>query len=227
MLAAAILAVKHIPNAPFRGCQYKTTVTTTTDETTSTWTGVDIGTPHPDRIVVLAIFQGVNGDVTNATTTVNGVQPCHKTRINEFAITVHKVPLGTTATVAVSATTSLRKAVGIFIAYPEIPIPMESGSVSAATTSDAQLLNWRQRDGGFLIYSGGQLATLGTFTTTWNGTDTLVEDVDAQLEAASSYTFGHINTIISTNVNDLIMAESVSGTKRLVACIWGPPRPGV
>jgi hypothetical protein len=79
-----------------------------------------------------------------------------------------------------------------------------------------------------LVYSGGQNATLGTFTTTWNGSESLVENVDAQLEGTASYTSGHVNNmLVSANVNDLVMAESASGTKRLIGVMHYPPRPGI
>jgi hypothetical protein len=68
------------------------------------------------------------------------------------------------------------------------------------------------------------LATLGAFTTTWNGTNgTLTENYDAQIEAATSVTHGFIDRFTASSDNDdLNMAESVSGTKQLVAVTWGP-----
>jgi len=225
MGAVAVLATTRVPNAPLVGCQYKSTQTITTDETTSTWNAVDIGTPHPDRIVILAIFAGVNGDVTAAS--VNGIPFFHKTRINEFAICACRVPNDTTARIEVSATSSIRKAVSVMVAYPQNPIPLDSGTATANTTTNANVADQKVQRHGCLVYAGGQLATLGTFTTTWNGTDSLVEDVDAQLESASSYTAGHINITISSDTSDVDLGESASGTKRLVVCTWGPPRPGV
>lgn len=215
--------IPQIPKAPFAGCVYKTTLTTTTDENGTTWNSQDIGAPHPSRIVVLAVFQGVNGDLT--TVTVNGINEYHKTRLNEFSITAHRVPTDTTATIVVTAATSLRKAVGVYVGYPWNPIPLDFGSVSANTTTDANVADQKTQAGGFLIYSGGQLSTLGTFTTTWNGqgSDAVTENADAQLEATSSYTNGHINITRSDDIGDVNMAESTSGTKRLIVCSWGPP----
>ena len=91
-------------------------------------------------------------------------------------------------------------------------------------TTDANVANLKAQAGGFLIYAGSQPVVLGTFTTTWNGTNgTLQEDVDAQLEAATSYTTGMIpNFTVSSDNDDLNMAESASGTKLLVAVTWGP-----
>jgi hypothetical protein len=214
--------VSRVPAAPFAGCQYKTTLTTTTDETNTTWTDVDIGTPHPHRIVILGIFMGVNvGSAPSGT--VNGIGRALGRAQNEWAFNVHLVPNDTLATIIVSVATSLRKAVSVWIGYPENPIPLDSGLATANTTTNANIADLKVQAGGFLIYAGGQLSTLGTFTTTWGGAETVIEDVDAQLESASSYTAGHFNVTESTDVNDLNLAESTSGTKRLVAATWGPP----
>jgi len=220
------LALRKIPVAPFAGAAYKTTLTTTVNETTSIFTGVSVGAPHPDRVVVLAIHQGVNGDVTAAS--VADYAFYHKTRLNEFAITAHRLPNDVSnAGISISATSSLRKSIGIFVCYPSNPIPTDFGSASAAAGNNAVIGNLEAQGGGCLIYSGGQNATLGSFTTTFGGGEAVNEDVDAQYESASTYTQGHINLITSAmgaTARTLQMAASVNGTKRLVAVLFGPPR---
>ena len=218
-----------IPLAPFAGVSYSTTVTTVTNENTSTFSAIDIGTPHKKRIIILAIYQGVNANVTSAT--VNDIEAFFKLNINEFSIAAVNVPdnasvSGGLATITVTAASSLRKAVSVYIAYPDNPIPLDFVTVTANTTTDANAANVKTQAGGFLVYSGGQNATLGTFTTTWNGqgSNSVVENVDAQLEATGSYTAGFINITTSDDLGDVNMAESVSGTKRLAVASWGPPR---
>ena len=210
------------PAVPFTGCQYKSTQTQTVDETVTTWTSVAIGTPHPKRIVVLGIFQGVDGNMTSAT--VNGMEAYFKLNLNEFSIAAIQVPNNTLATITVSATSSVRKACSVYVGYPNNHMPLDSGTNSANAATDANVADQKVQASGFLIYSGGQFGTIGTFTTTWNGADAVVEDTDAQLEAISSYTAGHINITGSTDLSDLNMAESTSGTKRLAVATWGPPR---
>lgn len=218
----SLIGVLGLPAVPSRTPIYKSTVTTTTDETTSTFTGIDIGTPHPKRLVILACYHGV---AAAATATVNGIP--HQTRsqntAHEFSILAVAVPNGTLGDIAVSATGSLRKAVSVYIAYPQNHLPRFTGAVSAATTTDANAANCPVSASGFLIYAGGQHATLGTFITTWTGADAVVENVDAQLESAASYTMGHIVITTSSDLDDLNMAESASGTKRLSVGTWGPP----
>jgi hypothetical protein len=213
-----------VPPAPFTGCVYKSTQTTTTDETTTTWTGVDIGAPHPDRIVVLGIFLGIDAAMT---VTVNGYAECLQRRQNSFAMSYHRIPTGTTATIVVSATGSARKAVSVFVAYPGNPVPLDVGADTRTGTTNATIANLKTQVGGCLIYEGGQLAvSTGNFTTTWvSGTDAVTEDIDTTFESASCYTAGHINLTVSESAATLNMGESVSGSKQLVAMSFGPPRP--
>jgi hypothetical protein len=212
-----------LPPVPSRTCVYKSTQTTTTDENTTTWTGIDIGTPHPKRVVILAVYHGV---AASCTATVNSIPSYFRAQNTAHEVSIHcvQVPNGTTADIAVTAVSSLRKACSIYVFYPENHLPIDSGTATANTTTNANVADQKLVNGGCLVYVGAQHATLGTFTTTWNGTDTLSEDVDAQLEAAASYTMGKIaQAIISSDVNDVDLAESASGTKRLAVVTLGPP----
>lgn len=218
-----IATLGKLPPVPSTVPIYKTTVTDTANANASTFTGVDIGVPHPKRIVILAVFHGV---AAACTATVNG-KNCDmrvQNTAHEFSIFSVELPIGLLGDIVVTAASSIRKAVSVYVAYPKNPMPIDSGTATANTTTDANVANMKCQAAGFLIYSGGQLATLGTFTTTWNGAggESVVEDVDAQLESASSYTAGHINILRSDDLGDVNLAESTSGTKRLVAATWGP-----
>jgi hypothetical protein len=171
-------------------------------------------------MVILGIWHGVNAAPT---ATINGIN-CYIIRLNEFSIGYANVPHDNTATITVTAASSLTKAVSVFIAYPQSPIPLDFVTASANTTTNANAANIKTQAGGCIIYSGGQNATLGAFTTTWNGPngDPVNESVDAQLEAGS-YTSGFINITRSNDLGDLNMAETVSGTKRLITVSFGPP----
>lgn len=215
-----------LPKVPSTTPIYKGTSTTTTDETTTTFSGLDIGTEHKKRIIIAACYHGV---AASCTATLNGIPSYFRAQntAHEFSIHAFQVPAGTTGALALSATGSLRKAASLYVAYPQIHAPLDSGTASAGTTTDANVADQKVQAGGFLIYAGGQHATLGTFTTTWNGTDAMTEDVDAQLEGVASYTMGRITQItVSTDLSDVNLAESTSGTKRLVVATFGPPPPG-
>lgn len=224
MIAIPVLcAAVQLPPAPSKDPIYKTTVTTTTDETTSTWTAVDIGVPHPQRLVILCVYHGV---AAAATATVNGISHCHRTQntAHEFSMFAVPVPDGTDATITVSATGSTRKAVSVYVAYPNILLPLDSGTATANTTSNAVVSDQKVQRNGFFLYNGGQHATLGAFSITWNAGDPGGESVDAQLESVASYTAGYGNIATSSNTGDVTLSETVSGTKRLVVTSWGPPR---
>lgn len=225
MLALPIaLAISPLPLPPITaGCEYKGTQTTTTDENTTTWTGVDIGLPHPKRVIVLACYLGVAAGMT---ATVNGISQYARIQntAHECGITLHQVPCGTTANIAVTAASSLRKAVSIYVAYPANHLQLDSGTATANTTADAAVNAMAMQVGGCLIYVGSQNAVLGTFTTTWSGADTITEDVDAQIESTASYTMGAIKTCLrGSSGGNVTLAESTSGTKRLAVVTFGSP----
>jgi hypothetical protein len=147
MLATPLCTIltRRLPAAPFSGCQYQTTVTTTADENSSTFTGVNIGTPHPKRLIILGIFQGVAADVTVAS--VNGIDFCFKNRFNEWCIAACLVPNGTLGDIVVTAASSVRKAVSVWVGYPSNPIPLDFGSATANTTSDANVADQKVQAG--------------------------------------------------------------------------------
>jgi hypothetical protein len=220
MRAQTIAMVLTVPPVPSTAPIYKGTSTTTTDETDTTFSGLDIGTPHPYRLVVLGCY---HGSTSAPTATING------TAANRIYATGHecamfwlRVPTGLTATVVVSATSSLRKAIGLYVAYPRYPLPIDFGTATANTTSDATVTNVQVQAGGFVVMAGGQHATLGAFTTTF-GAQSVTEDVDAQLEAAASYSFTSVaNVGTSESTATARLAETVSGTKRFAVASWGP-----
>lgn len=220
-LSVVALRASNPPPAPVAAPTYVSTQTTTTDQTTTTWTGLSIGVPHPRRIVIAAGYHGV---AAAATAQCNGSDHYYRSQntAHEFSLFAFFAPVGLTADISVSATGSLRKAFSIYYAYPANPLPVDDGQATANTTTNATIANLALRAGGFLVYAGGQHATLGTFTTTFPG-QTVTEDVDAQLETAASYTTGRIVTAsVSSDAVTLDMAEATSGTKRLTAATWGP-----
>lgn len=196
----------------------KTTLTTTTNESATTWLSVDIGEAHAQRVVILAVYMGNAAVMTG---TVQGI--AYTSLVNNTSRFVglmsFAVPTGTTADIVVDVASSLRKAVTVYVAYPTSATIVSSDDDSAAGTTDVVASALTANAGGFVIYAGAQNAFLGTFSPTWSGVDAVVEDVDAQLEAVASYTMGHVNLTESISGN-LTLAESTSGTKHIVAGTW-------
>lgn len=200
-------------------------LTTTTNETTTTFAAAPIGTPHPKRIVILAIYAGVAG-AANLVATVNGISPFFVQTSNIGTIQVFQVPNDTTADIVVSLVNSTRKAVAVFVAYPNYILPLDSGTITVASGTPMTLADAKVQAGGFLVYLGMQNATVGAFGTAWGGADAVVEDADAQLEAAASYTMGHVNVTVSTDLDDLVITPTVNGNASGAFVSWGPPAPG-
>lgn len=215
--ARPVLLGRPIRAAPVFEPVYSTTLTTTTDETTTTWTGVDIGPEHPKRIVILAMHQGV---AASATGIVNGSNFFFRSQngAHEFALLAFFAPVRTLADISVSATGSIRKEVSVYYAYPRSHMPVGYGNATANTATNATISPLYISGGGFLVYAGGQHATLGAFTVTKTNV-TIDEDVDAQYESASSFTSGS-GLASQLGVADLVLAETVSGTKRVTAGCW-------
>lgn len=214
-----------LPPPPSRQAVYRTTVTTTVDETVTTWTGVAIGPEHPDRVVLLITFLGVAA-LSTGYPRVNRTPPLRWTRQNEIVISTHRCP-GTTATIEVSSTGSVRKAAMVWTVYPGVDAVCKFSVGTANTTTDLIFTNFKACAGGSMIWGASQLATVGAFGTTWPGSGTVTEDVDAQLEAASTYAGGRVTGITaSSDTLSLTIAETVSGTKRGAAVSFPPARLG-
>lgn len=229
-ILAALRFLGACPPVPSTTPVYKGTSTTTTDEATSTFTGIDIGVAHCRRIIILAVYHGV---AASCTATVNGIPAYFRAQNTAHEVSLHafQVPNGTLGTVTVTATASLRKAVAVYVAYPKNHAPTDSGTATANTTTNATVTDLKIEAGGFVVFVGAQHATVGAFTTTFSAGSpsagmSVTEDVDAQLEAVASYTMGRslstYGTHPSSDTDDVVLAETVSGTKRLAAASWGP-----
>jgi hypothetical protein len=208
-----------IPKVPFAGCVDQGAMsTTTTNEDSTTFTDVSIGAEHPKRVVAVMVYHGV---AALCTVTING-KPCAFVRQDEVSAHWVDIPNGTTASVTITAASSLRKAFRVFVCYPASHMPLGKSTVTAGGTTDAVISNFPVHALGCTAYGGSQ-SVLGTYTTTWSEADAVNESIDAQLEASISYTFGYINHTVSSSQNTLTMAETTSGNKRLARVTFGSP----
>jgi hypothetical protein len=218
------LVTNQVPKVPFSGCQYLSTLTSTVDQLDTTFTGFSIGIPHPDRLIILAIYHGVNSPLFQVI--LNGYNANGWTQLNEYSLAHVSMKEGTIGDLIIGcdAASHARMNVSVYSAYPLNHIPVDGGADSAAGTSDVVVSNIKAYKDGFLVYSVGQHAVESTWTASWNGTDAVVEDYDAVPEAGSSHSTGHINFTYSSDDRDLQLSESLTGLKRLVTRAWGPPR---
>lgn len=203
----------------------KTTLVTTTDEDTTLFPAVDIGVPHPKRVVFLAAHPG--GSVTVSTAaTVNGIQPIARTSISQVIILAFAVPCGLTANVSFTHPGSGRKVVSVSVAYPKSPFPIDSAGALAGTTSPAIATDLKVTPNGFVLYAGYSATTANTLTVTWSGPDAVpAPDYHAVPEAASATIItGTIPLItVGSDLDDVTITALLSGTKAIIAASWGPP----
>lgn len=203
---------------------YKTALTDTTNKTsgqTYSWAGQDIGTAHTNRIVIAGVFSPAGGLTFDLT--IGGVTATPPISGTVFNICSAAVPTGTTADFVVTCNDAYSRFVIMYgIYYPSSATPLGSGQASANGTTDAtaSVTAAKQATNGLLIAAGGQEATVGSFTWSWSGADSLTEHVDTTIESASSYSMVSLQfTTVGTQT--LTMAESVSGTKKFAYATWG------
>jgi hypothetical protein len=220
LFGPALNLLERLPPVPSLVPIYKSTQTTTANETVTTWTGVDIGTPHPKRVVCAALYKG-HANLSGMTIGGQYAPVYWFGSGHECAIHAARVPGGDTADIVASVASSQLKACSIFVLYPN-DFTTRDFAASATTTNNATVTP-QVRKNGSLIYCGVQHSTLGAFSTTWSGAEAVTESVDAQLEANASYTMGMIPLFLTSQVTSVLtLAETVSGTKRLVAVPFGP-----
>lgn len=187
--------------------------------------GVDIGTAHPKRIVIVG---SINPSGLTSNPTVNGVAITNRESdgsADGFNIGSIAVPTGTTADISVPIAlgTALRCVVAVWIAYPASATPIGNDDGTATGTTNATADNVSIVPGGFLVAWGGQQSTVGSFTGSWSGADTPSEEVDATIEAATSYAAWTMPTTEALATGDFTLAASASGIKKILAVSWGVP----
>lgn len=186
---------------------------------------VDVGTAHANRLVIIGTAG--NSYIAIGAPTINGVAMdlVAGPGAGDFTLWQKVVASGTTADFSIPAgfTGALRCIIGVWVAYPNSSTKVDSGHTQATSTTNAVVSDVEVVDDGFQIAWGGQLATVGSFTGTWNGADTPTEDTDQTIESGTSVAAWSMPTTENLTTGDFTMAASASGTKRVVVASWGPP----
>lgn len=207
------------PPPPYRRA-ISTYIGTTLDTSalaTVTLTGVAIGTPAPDRLVVAVVLGRDSNARTISSVTIGGVaataavtSPSQK---NPTGIYYARVPAGATADIVVTfsaATTRMAVAVYTLTGYRNAaPAAVNQGYGSGTTLSVALS---RPRDA--VVIAGSITSSAGTFA--WSG---VTEDAD----------IAHVSSRVSAASDDFGAAEpamavsfvnSGSGAASIVAATW-------
>jgi hypothetical protein len=203
---------------------YLWTDTSDTNTTSYTFSSKALGSDHANRRLRIAIHTPL---VAVSAVSVGGVAAtsvASNTHSSIWTLSTTATALAglTTANVVVTtATTCSRVSISMWVDYASSGTATDFGSDTDASTVDSVVALDVVPD-GHVIYVGSQNTSLGTFTTTWAGSDAVVEDYDSQRESTSTVTFGHINTS-ETATRNLTLSESTSGQKVLVAASFGAP----
>lgn len=167
---------------------FLTTVTSTADTNTYTFSSVSLGTAQADRyIIVTACSRKAGATFTLSGITIGGVSATivrqvtrTVTNSNSQAIVIANVPTGTTGDIVVTwSTTVLRCAVGVWSATN---LASATAHDSATSTATAPTYNIDVPAGGFVIAAA---LTAAATTTTWTEA---TEKFDATLESFVTYT---------------------------------------
>lgn len=222
ILAPNIAALSPAASAAPPAFAYRTTVVDTANVASGssyTFSATAVGTAHAQRIVLLGVMQ----TQTISALTVAGNAASLVDSNGQFSLWQVALASGTTAdiVVTISVGTSARCVVAVWAGYPASSTKVDSGNDTKSGTTDAVISDLECVNGGFVVYVGGQTGVLGAFGTTWGGVDAVVEDTDQQVESVATFTAGHILTTENQTLNDLTMAETVSGSKQLVAASYG------
>lgn len=194
--------------------RYVTTVSSTTDLTTYTFSNASIGTAASDRYVIVG-FSASTGTagITISSVTIAGITATLLSKAEYSATSASRVsgiymaavPTGTTATIVVTySSTMARMALNVYrcIGLPTIT-PHSTASVTGASGT-AYTLDVSGSSAGFVI---AQAAVQASTSFTWTG---LTEDSDSVIEAAITQSAASTNTSASGSV-PVTATSGVSG----------------
>lgn len=207
------------PPPPYRRA-ISTYISTTLDTSalaTVTLTGVAIGTPAPDRLVVAVVLGRDSNARTISSVTIGGVAATaavtSPSQNNPTGIYYARVPAGTTADIVVTfsaATTRMAVAVYTLTGYRNAAPAAVDQDYDTTTTLSATLA--RPRDA--VVIAGSITSSTGTFT--WTGA---TEDADTahsgNRASTASATFGAADPAMAIS-----FVNTSSGAASLCAATW-------
>lgn len=209
---------------PFAGSVFIGEQSTTTNETTTTFNfSLAAAPPHPLRVLVAC---GVGpGDVAG-TCTFDGAAAdvTMNNASRNICMFTKSFPTETDVDLALTMNVNAaRKAIGLFAGYWASATPITSDDAQGLTTNPANCTPIDTVPGCSVIYVAACNAVLTTMSPNWSGADTEVEEHDAQIEATSTFCFGHVPLVTET-LDDATMAISSanSATKRAWTLSIGP-----
>lgn len=167
-----------------------------------TFTNVDIGTPHADRMVVASVsLRGgltvINNIKING---VNGTLITRQSSLSNVGISFDKVATGTTCTIQVNLSNSNPTgcSLSMYVFRTAASTALDSGTQVGSTS---QIVTNIQCSVGGVVITAGNKTTATLMTGSWNGIDSNVEDYSAIDESVARYA-SHILTTEANTTRD-------------------------
>jgi len=196
----------------------------TTDLSTYTFVGQNMGQEHPYRMCVVGvtcgstIFRSINsvtigGEATTLITAGSGTSPT--------AIAYVKIPTGATLDVVVTLSGYVLNCRIFSYAFNTYATSaLDSGTaINATAATDLSVANIECQAGGCVI-AVVRAAASGGITSSWNGTDTAVQDNTGGLEGGGTYWCGSVLTTENSTTNDYTLTSG-SGTGMSAVASFG------
>jgi hypothetical protein len=176
-----------------------------------TFTNVDIGSAHADRMVVAAV--SLRGGLTVISNikinAVNGTLTTQQASLSNVGISFDKVSTGTTCTIQVNLSNSNPTGCSLSVYVFRTSASTALDSVTGVGSTSQILANIECSEGGVVIVAGNK-TTATLMTGSWNGTDSNVEDYSAIDETAARY-FSHVLTTEASTTRDFTFTDMETG----------------
>lgn len=208
--------------------QYLGANVNTANQNSYTFSGVSIGDPHPDRMVVVSLTINTTALASQgATMTIGGVTATRvglaSSAFGVAAIFYLKVPTGSTTDIVVTraetSSTPSQCAIARYRFNTAATSALDSGAVAGSTAS-LTLSNIACSDGGVVFMSARAGNVTGSIS--WNGTDSATTDVNALSESRRRI-FGHVLTTETSSIRDAQVSFSTSNTSSFAAVSFDGP----
>lgn len=207
-------------NAVLPSISYRTSNSSTTNTSTYTFSGQDIGTAASSRMVVVAAHSRSSASRTLNTVTIGGVSATEAIQLqsgtNQLAIFYASVPTGATGDIVLTYSgTILRAAIGVWAVYDlQSTTPTDTGSSTAASPSP----NIDVSAYGVMVACSVVQDGSTTRTATWTGVS---EQYDNRVETQINCSGGDYTAGGTAEVNRTVTATLSGGASPIgLSAAW-------
>jgi hypothetical protein len=196
--------------------------TTATSGTTITRSSLSIGADVPSRLIIVAIAWGAISSRSISSVTIGGVTATAATDsgLHTTGVAIYYAQCSGTS---ISVVTTFSSGIAAFsqtvyratiVSATPVDANNISNSLNPTTVADIEVQN-----GGILIICGYAQGTGVTLSPTYNGSDTIADDQNGQVNS-SQYAEGSCLTTQSVTTNDPGYTTGTTAIKRVAAASW-------